>query len=97
MDTNDLISIQRLCKHYKISNSFISKLNEYELIEIIESKNELYIYKTQITEVEKMIRLHFELNINMEGMDAIYNLMRQIDSLKNDILQLNNKLQFYEK
>lgn len=96
MDTNNLISIQRLCKYYKISNSFISKLHEYELIEIIEIKKELYIYKTQITEVEKMIRLHFELNINMEGMDAIYNLMRQIDTLKNDVWQLNNKLQFYE-
>ncbi len=96
MDTNDLISIQRFCKHYNVPNSFIDKLYEYDLIEIIETKNELCIYKTQIRDVEKIIRLHFELDINMEGVDVIYNLLRQIDTLKTDIDQLNNRLKIYE-
>lgn len=96
MDTNDLISIQRFCKHYNVPNSFIDKLYEYELIEIIETKNELCIYKTQIKDVEKIIRLHFELDINMEGVDVIYNLLRQIDALKTDIDRLNNRLRIYE-
>lgn len=97
MDTTNLISIQRLCEHYNISDSFILKLSEYELIELIEYNRELCIYKTQITKVEKMIRLHFELDINMEGMDAIYNLTQQIDALKKDLWELNNKLRFYEE
>lgn len=96
MDTNDLISIQRFCKHYNVPNSFIDKLYEYELIEIIETKNELFIYKTQIRDVEKIIRLHFELDINLEGVDVIYNLLRQIDALKTNIDRLNNRLKIYE-
>lgn len=96
MNPNDLISIQRFCRNYNIPFSFITKLSEYELIEIIENSDELYIHKTQIKDVEKMIRLHFELDINIEGVDVIKNLLKQIELLQNDISSLNNRLGFYE-
>jgi hypothetical protein len=34
------------------------------------------IYKIQIKDIEKMIRMHYELDINLEGMDAVYNLLK---------------------
>ena len=96
METQNLISIQRFCEHYNIPVKFINELKEYELIEIIVTDSQDYIRITEINEVEKMIRLHYDLNINLEGVDVIYNLLNQVDSLKKEITDLENKLLFYE-
>ena len=96
METNDLISLQRFCAHYNIPFSFINALNEFDLIEIVTIQETQCIYKTQIKDIEKMIRFHYELDINIEGIDAIYNLLKQVESLKDEINELNNKLNLYE-
>lgn len=95
METQNLISIQQFCEHYSIPTAFINQLKEYQLIEIIVEDDVNYIKITQITAVEKMIRLHYDLNINLEGVDVIYNLLNQVDSLKKEITDLKNRLRFY--
>ena len=96
METQNLISIQLFCDHYSSPTAFIHQLIEYQLIEVIEENNDNYIKTTQIIEVEKMIRLHYDLKINLEGVDVVYNLLNQVESLKKQINDLNNKLRFYE-
>ena len=96
MDTTDLISIQQFCTHYKVPESFISSLFDYELIEITISNNQQYIQSTQIKNIEKFIRFHYDMDINLEGLDAVSNLLKQVESLKEEIVALNNRLSFYE-
>lgn len=96
MDDTNLISIQQFCEHYKVPITFIDALHEYELIEIIVAKNENYLKITQLNEIEKMIRLHYDLEINLEGIDAIYHLLKQVEDMQNTITALNNRLRFYE-
>ena len=96
MNEKDLITIQQFCTHYNIPVTFIDSLNEYELIEVIILENAQYISVTQIKDIEKMMRLHFDLEINLEGVHAISSLLRQVDALQNEVKKLNNKLSFYE-
>lgn len=96
MDTTNLISVQQFCEHYKIPSAFIDALHEYELIEIVITKNESYLKTTQLNEIEKMMRLHYDLDINLEGIDAIYHLLKQVEDMQNKITALNNRLRFYE-
>lgn len=96
METQDLIPIKIICKRYNIPVSFIHTLQDFQLIEIITEKDGFYIHTTQIKEVEKMMRLHYDLEINLEGVDAIYNLLKQVESLKKEINTLHNRLRFYE-
>ncbi len=96
MEAKNLISIQQVCKQYSVPMAFINALNDYELVEIIVTKNENYLKITQLQEVEKMMRLHYDLDINLEGIDAIYNLLKQVEILQEEIKHLNNKLRFYE-
>ena len=96
MNEKDLITIQQFCVHYNIPITFIDSLNEYELIEVIALENAKYISVTQIKDIEKMIRLHFDLEINIEGVHAISSLLRQVESLQDEVKKLNNKLSFYE-
>ena len=96
MEVKNYISIQQFCVHYKVPTTFINALHDYELVEIIVSKNEKFLKTSQLHEVEKMMRLHYDLDINLEGIDAIYNLLKQVESLQNELTLLNNKLRFYE-
>jgi len=96
MDTKDLIAIQRFCSHYEIPLSFIEELKDYELIEITIIENTNYIKKTQINDLERLIRLHFDLEINFEGLDVVDNLLKRVNALQNEITTLNNKLRRYE-
>lgn len=96
MGTKDIISIQQFCIHYNIPKSFIKSLNEFELVEIITIQEIQYINVRQIKDIEKMIRLHYELNINMEGMDVVYNLLKRVASLQDEIIILDNRLKFHE-
>ena len=96
METKNLISIQQFCKHYNVPITFIKALDEYALVEIIVANSENYLKITQLNEVEKMLRLHYDLDINLEGIDAIYNLLKQVESLQEEIVSLKNRLNFYE-
>jgi hypothetical protein len=96
METRNLISVQLICKRYNVPVSFINTLQDYQLIEIIVENDEFFIRTKHIKEVEKIMRLHYDLDINLEGVDAIYNLLKQVDSLKQEITTLHNRLRFYE-
>jgi MerR HTH family regulatory protein len=96
MENTNLISIQQFCEHYNVPVAFIDALQEYELIEIIEIRKENYLKITQLNEVEKMIRLHYDLDVNLEGVDVIYNLLKQVETLQEEIIKLKNRLNFYE-
>ncbi|WP_347925578.1 chaperone modulator CbpM [Pontimicrobium sp. SW4] len=96
METTKLISIQQFCKYYNVPKTFINALHEYELVEIIVANDENYLKTAQLNEVEKMMRLHYDLDINLEGIDAIYNLLKQVETLQDEIVTLKNRLDFYE-
>jgi len=40
--------------------------------------------------------LHYDLDINMEGMESINHMLEQIDSLQQEIVRLRNRLRIYE-
>ncbi len=89
------ISIQQFCVYHDVPESFIDALSDYDLVEIIEEDNDRYIDEEKMRMVEKLMRLHYDLNINFEGLDVIVHLLNRIDQLENEIIELNNRLDFY--
>ena len=96
MATHNLILIEKLCLHYKIEFSFFDALNNIGLIEIKTYEENKYLYKDEIGDIEKMITLHHELNVNMEGIDVVFNLLQKEKELQLEINTLKNKLRLYE-
>ena len=96
MKNDDLLPVELLCTYYNIEISFITSLTEFGLIEITKVEETNYLYKTQIKDLEKLIRLHYELDINMEGIDAISHLLRRVDNLHEELTALKNRLRLYE-
>lgn len=96
MTKKGLISTKTLCTQYEIEFSFVEALGKIGLIKIVVIERNRYIHQDQIRDLEKMIRLHHELNINLEGIDVIFNLLKKERDLRNQIISLKNKLHLYE-
>lgn len=96
MKKDSLISVKQFCVTYDVPDTFINKLVEYDLLEPIFEKEEPYIAFDHIPEIEKFMRLHYDLDINFEGLDIITNLLTQIDDLQQEIKSLKTRLLLYE-
>ena len=92
------IPVEQFCGLYNVPSSFIDSLYEYDFIEIVLEDDEVkYIDESQIVTIEKLIRLHYDLDINFEGLDVITNLIKQLEEAQKEIIRLRNRLDFYER
>ena len=97
MEIKKYIPIAQLCELYKIETSFFNELNEVGLLEVTTIEKEWYVHQDHLYRTEKIIRIYQELNINMEGIDVVFNLLQKVDELQEELNRLQNKLNFLEK
>ncbi|MFH6997097.1 chaperone modulator CbpM [Flavobacterium sp. FlaQc-57] len=97
MNNKDLIQIKQFCLYHEIENSFITELHNFGLVKIVILEEDEYLQPEQLPAVEKMIRLHYDLKINIEGIDAIANLLNKIEVLQQNLTATQNKLRLYEQ
>jgi MerR HTH family regulatory protein len=96
MRTEYLIPIDKFCASHDIEISFISSLQESGLIEITTIKEAAFIEADQLQKLEKFVRLYYELDINLEGIETVNYLLQHINVLQDEITILKNKLRIYE-
>ncbi len=96
MNTADWIEIRQFCHIHEIAFSFIDQLHDIGLIEITTVEQHRVIPAEQITALERMVRLHHDLGINPEGIDAIFHLLDKVDRLREEVISLQNRLRLYE-
>jgi len=71
-------------------------LQQSGLIEITTIKEAGFIEATQLRELEKYVRLYYELDINLEGIETINYLLQNINTMQDEIRSLRNRLRLYE-
>ena len=96
MQTEYLIALDEFCAKHNIEISFISSLHQTGLIEITTIEEAGFIDAGQLQQIEKFIRLYYDLDINIEGIETITNLLQRIISMQNEITELRNRLRLYE-
>ena len=96
MATRHLITITDFCGYHQIEHTFIHSLHKAGLVKIDTVEQTTYIPETELQKLERMIRLHHDLEINIAGIEAISHLLDRVESLNEDIRMMRNKLQFYE-
>lgn len=97
MEPEQFIIAEEFCASHEIELSFLSSLNEFGLIEITFIEEKKLIGESQLPKLEKLVRLHYDLQINLEGIDAIANLLNRIDRIQEENIILKNRLRFYER
>lgn len=96
MDNEEMIRIEMICTSYNVEPSFIDSLQDFGLIEVRTVDDDKFVELTKINDLEKMIRLHYDLDINIEGIETIFHLLEQIERLQDDLNEMRNKLRLYE-
>jgi hypothetical protein len=97
MEPTEMIVLDEFCTSHQVEVSFVRSLEEHGLIETIIVNETLCIQENELPKLEQIIRLHKELDINSEGVDAIINILKRIENMQNEIIALRNKLNFYEE
>jgi hypothetical protein len=96
MATTQMIPAKDFCSHHHIEITFLHSLHDYGLIALVSSDDEVYLEPEEVIIVEKLVRLHYDLHINLEGLDVIQGLLERQNELTKEIAALRNKLNFYE-
>lgn len=96
MEREDLISAEDFCSHHKISFSFISTLHDAGLVEITTVEERHFLPVDYMGEVERLVRLHTDLDINPEGVEAIAHLLQRMKEMQQEVQVLRQRLKVYE-
>jgi hypothetical protein len=96
MKVTEFIPINDLCTNYQLEVTFFNQLHDVGLIEITTYNKMPCISAETINDVEKIIRMHHDLNVNIQGIDVAFNLLKKIESLNQELTTLKNKLRLYE-
>jgi hypothetical protein len=96
MSLEQYIPLKTLCTHYKVEMSFFNHLDDFGFITIKTIERAYYVHKDETSAIEKIIRMHQELDINFEGIDTILNLLEKIEALQTELIQTKNRLNLYE-
>ena len=96
MENENLIRIEVLCSVHNIDISFLHSLKESGLAELIVQEESFYVHTSQIGHIEKMIRLHYEMDINLEGLEVVGHLLEKVDVLSEENRSLRNRLSRFE-
>ena len=93
MSTAELIPATDFCISHNIDITFIQSLHEYGLIEVTTIEQSSFVHTEQLPQLEQFVRLHYELDINLAGIDAISNLLQRIEQMQDEIRILKSQLQ----
>lgn len=96
MEKEDLIPVYEFCTYYNIDSSFIGTLQNSGLVEISIVENKSFIPPGEISKLEKIIRLYYDLDVNLEGIETINHLLDKVNEMQIRINKLENRLRFYE-
>jgi chaperone modulatory protein CbpM len=90
------ITLKEYSVQYNIELAFLIELEESGIIYFEVEGEEKYIQEEQLNELERYIRFHYDLNINIEGIDAIRHLLNKVNSMEHEIKELRSQLKLHE-
>lgn len=96
MENKNLVPTAVCCQHYQVELSFIHSLEQYGLLKTIKVEADEFIEADALESLEKFIRMHYDLDINLQGIEAIGFLLERVQEMKQEIAHLKSRLTIYE-
>lgn len=96
MSTEQLILVEQYCQHEDLEISFVLALCERGLLPLEVREGRTFIASEQVARLERMARLHFDLDINLEGIEAISHMLDRMDLMQGKLHALHERLRLYE-
>ena len=96
MATEKYISIREFCQGHSLKEEFLFHLEEFELVRIVDSGQGPSFPREELDRMERLVRLHRDLDINPQGLQAIDQLLDRLDNMQQEIHQLRRRLGRWE-
>ena len=88
------ISREELVKIYNIEISFFNSLEESGLLRT-DTENEVkYLHYEELPVFERLANWHYDLEVNLPGLEIIHHLLEKLEMLKNENRRLKS---FYQR
>lgn len=84
------------CNYHHIEYAFVESLHEAGLVELMVINETKFIPHSGMLALERMIRLHQDLDINVAGIEAITHLLQRVEDMQHQLINLRNRLKSYE-
>ena len=97
MRNEEMVAAHEFCISHNVEISFLYSLNESGLLEITTIEEAVFINRDQLPELEKLVRLYYDMEINLEGIEAVHHLLQQMKAMQDEVRALKNRLSMYEK
>ncbi len=92
----DKITMEEYAQQSHTDIQFVNQLTEYGLIEIVIEQQVHYIPSHQLPLLEKYVRMYYDLDINMEGIEAISHLLQRIERMQNEMEGMRRRLLMFK-
>lgn len=93
---NERISREELVKIYNIEISFFDSLEESGLI-ATQTENEVkYLHYEELPKFEKLTNWHYDLEVNLPGIEIIHHLLQKLEVLKDENSRLRQRLHNFD-
>lgn len=96
MNVKKYIPITEFCRGHALDESFVYSLHEIELIEITQVEAKPMIPRRDLRRLERLVRLHRDLDISPETLLAVDHLLDQVETLQDEVMALRRRLSRWE-
>lgn len=80
-----LIRIIDVCQSHKIELQFIRNLSRNGLIEVVVQNEEEFVKEEELKALEQFATWHYDLEINLQGIEVAHHLLHKIEQLQEEI------------
>jgi chaperone modulatory protein CbpM len=94
--TDPFIPIEFFCEHDHVEATFVRSLHDRGLILVVIHREQQCIASEHLPRLERLARMHYDLDINLEGIEAISHLLERMEHMQNDVRTLRERLNLYE-
>jgi len=91
-----MVAASEFCISNNVEISFLHSLSEYGLLEVRVIEENVFIKRECLPDLEKMVRLHYDMDINLEGIETIFHLLKKINDIQDEMRMLRHRLRMYE-
>ncbi|MBK7103230.1 MAG: chaperone modulator CbpM [Flavobacteriales bacterium] len=96
MNTENLIAIDVFCAQQEVETSFVLALHERGLVTITQMQMRYFVELEQLPRLEQLARMHYDLDINLEGIEALSHMLERVEGLQRELRELGERLGRYE-
>ncbi len=94
--SKEKITYRQCVQIYQVEETFLDALHSSGLIEVVVENEDRYIEYDYLQEIEQFVRWYYELEINIEGIEALHHMLQQVHELQSDVEKLRHELKFYK-